>query len=92
MREHLDGQKAAVRVNNGLVLHEAVRKGAGLGVLPCFAGDSDPGLAGTRVFAGPTVWIRMAHRLEPMLKKRKDQAVALLKRGFTGSKAERRSS
>ena len=44
MRDHLEGQKAAVRVNNGLVLHEAVRKGAGLGVLPCFAGDADPSL------------------------------------------------
>ncbi len=44
MREHLDGHKAAFRVNNGLILHEAVRKGAGLGVLPCFAGDTDPAL------------------------------------------------
>ncbi len=40
----LDGRSPAIRVNNGLVLHEAVRKGAGLGVLPCFAGDRDPAL------------------------------------------------
>ena len=42
--ERLRGRLPAVRVNNGIVIHEAVRKGAGLGVLPCFAGDSDPAL------------------------------------------------
>jgi len=42
--ERLAGQFPAVRVNNGLVLHEAVRRGAGLGVLPCFSGDWDPAL------------------------------------------------
>ncbi len=40
----LEGRLPAIRVNNGIVLHEAVRKGAGLGVLPCFAGDKDPAL------------------------------------------------
>jgi len=40
----LEGRFPAVRVNNGIVLHEAVRKGVGLGVLPCFAGDRDPAL------------------------------------------------
>lgn len=40
----LAGRAPAVRVNNGLVLHEAVRRGAGLGVLPCFSGDWDPAL------------------------------------------------
>lgn len=40
----LDGSLPGVRVNNGIVLHDAVRKGAGLGVLPCFAGDNDPAL------------------------------------------------
>ncbi len=40
----LAGRVPAVRVNNGLVLHEAVRRGAGLGVLPCFAADWDPAL------------------------------------------------
>jgi DNA-binding transcriptional LysR family regulator len=33
-----------VRVNNGIVLHNVVRNGAGLGVLPCFAGDRDEAL------------------------------------------------
>ncbi|MCG8449896.1 MAG: LysR family transcriptional regulator [Pirellulales bacterium] len=42
--KRLAGRLPAVRVNNGLVLHEAVRQGAGLGVLPCLAGDWDPAL------------------------------------------------
>lgn len=40
----LDGARPAVRVNNWLVLHEAVRAGAGLAVLPCYLGDGDPAL------------------------------------------------
>lgn len=40
----LDGRCASVRVNNAIVLHNAVRNGGGLGVLPCFAGDTDPAL------------------------------------------------
>jgi DNA-binding transcriptional LysR family regulator len=42
--ERLSGRAPAVRVNNGMIIHEAVRKGAGLGVLPCFAGDDDEAL------------------------------------------------
>ena len=42
--QKLDGVIPAVRVNNALVIHDAVRKGVGLGVLPCFAGDRDPNL------------------------------------------------
>lgn len=33
--------RPAVRVNNWLILHEAVRSGAGLTVLPCHLGDGD---------------------------------------------------
>jgi DNA-binding transcriptional LysR family regulator len=40
----LGGRRPAVRVNNWLILHDAVRAGAGLGVLPCCLGDGDPGL------------------------------------------------
>lgn len=40
----LDGARPAVRVNNWLILHDAARAGAGLAVLPCWLGDSDPGL------------------------------------------------
>lgn len=36
--------RPVVRVNNGIVLYEAVRKGVGLGILPCFAADADPRL------------------------------------------------
>jgi DNA-binding transcriptional LysR family regulator len=43
--ERLEGRVPALRVNNAMVLHDAVRKGAGLGVLPCFAADRDPVLA-----------------------------------------------
>lgn len=39
--QKLTKRVAAVRVNNAIVLHNAVRHGAGLGVLPCFAGDKD---------------------------------------------------
>ena len=41
---HLNGRLPAIRVNNGIILHEAVRQGAGLGVLPCFAADRNPAL------------------------------------------------
>ena len=42
--QRLGERLPGVRVNNGIVLHEAVRKGAGLGVLPCFAADRDAAL------------------------------------------------
>lgn len=44
LAEKLDGRQPSVRVNNGLVLFDSVRKGAGLGVLPCFASDNDTAL------------------------------------------------
>jgi len=40
----LEGARPQVRVNNWLVLLEAVRAGAGLAVLPCYLGDADPAL------------------------------------------------
>lgn len=39
-----------------------------------------PSLPGSRVLSGPILWIRLAHRAEPVLKKRKDQAVAIVRR------------
>ena len=42
--EKLEGSQPAMRVNNGIVIYQAVQEGAGLGVLPCFAGDSDESL------------------------------------------------
>jgi DNA-binding transcriptional LysR family regulator len=40
----LRGDKPDLRTNNGVVLHNAIRTGNGVGVLPCFMGDSDPAL------------------------------------------------
>lgn len=42
--EKLEGRVLSVRVNDAMVLHEAVRNGVGLGVLACFAADADHGL------------------------------------------------
>jgi DNA-binding transcriptional LysR family regulator len=42
--ELLQGARPAVRVNNWLVLQHAVRSGEAVGLLPCYAGDPDPGL------------------------------------------------
>jgi DNA-binding transcriptional LysR family regulator len=42
MLELLEGGRPAMRVNNWLVLRDAVRGGAGLAVLPCYLGDTDP--------------------------------------------------
>ncbi len=44
LEQKRQGKPMEIRVNNGMVLHDLVRKGAGLGILPCFAGDGDPGL------------------------------------------------
>ncbi len=43
--ELLQGARPAVRVNNWLVLQQAVAAGAGLAVLPCYLADTDPALA-----------------------------------------------
>lgn len=40
----------------------------------------DPGVDGAAIFETGAIWIRLANRLEPLLKKRKDQLVALSKR------------
>jgi len=41
----LGNRKPAIRTNNGVVLANAIRGGNGVGVLPCFIGDIDSGLA-----------------------------------------------
>ena len=38
------GRRPEIRVNNWLVLHDAVRFGAGLAVMPCYLADRDPTL------------------------------------------------
>jgi DNA-binding transcriptional LysR family regulator len=42
MRDLLNENRPMVRVNNWLVLHELVRAGVGVTVLPCCLGDADP--------------------------------------------------
>jgi len=42
--EKLGGRQTQVRVKDALVLFDALRSGAGLGVLSCFAGGAAPGL------------------------------------------------
>lgn len=44
IRSLLDGMKPVVRVNDWLVLRDAIRAGAGLTILPCYLGDVDPQL------------------------------------------------
>ncbi len=44
LRGKLEKQQPIIRSNNGVVILEAVLRGTGLGVLPCFIGDSEPGL------------------------------------------------
>jgi LmbE family N-acetylglucosaminyl deacetylase len=44
----------------------------------------DPSALGPAVFDRCVTWIRLAHRLEPVMKKRKDQIVALWSRGLGG--------
>jgi DNA-binding transcriptional LysR family regulator len=44
LQERLDGGRPAIRCNNGLVVLEAARAGAGYAILPCHLGDPDPAL------------------------------------------------
>ena len=42
----------------------------------------DSSLPGTTIFKNSAVWIRLTHILEPIIKKKKDQVVALFQRGL----------
>ena len=44
LRQRLGNRLPVVRMNNAVIMHDAIRNGAGLGILPCFAGDADPTL------------------------------------------------
>lgn len=44
LAERLLERQSSIRVNNALVMHDAVRSGAGLGILPCFTANADPAL------------------------------------------------
>jgi DNA-binding transcriptional LysR family regulator len=45
IRGLLDNSRPMIRLNNWLVLRDALRAGAGISLLPCYLGDSDPALA-----------------------------------------------
>jgi LmbE family N-acetylglucosaminyl deacetylase len=45
----------------------------------------DPSLPGPAVFRSHSGWIRLIHTIEPFMKKRKDQALALLQRWIAGN-------
>ena len=44
LAERLGGRRPRVRASRFSLQLEAIRAGAGLGILPCFIGDADPGL------------------------------------------------
>jgi len=44
LQARLDGDRPAIRCNNGLVVLEAARAGAGYAILPCHLADPDPAL------------------------------------------------
>lgn len=44
IRALLEGARPVVRVNDWLVLRDAIRAGAGFTILPCYLGDADPAL------------------------------------------------
>jgi DNA-binding transcriptional LysR family regulator len=45
IRALLDNRRPMIRLNNWLVLRDAVRAGVGISLLPCYLGDADPALA-----------------------------------------------
>jgi DNA-binding transcriptional LysR family regulator len=62
--ELLGGTRPGVRVNNWLVLHETVRSGTALAVLPCYLGDADPAIrrvGGPLEDVGADQWL-LVHR------------------------------
>lgn len=85
MRERLAGARPAVRGNNWLVLLEAVRAGAGVAVLPCHLGDSDPALRRIggvipEVFADQWLLVHRDLRALPRVRAVMDAVVELFQR------------
>ena len=82
--ELLDGARPAVRVNDWLVLQEAVRSGEAVALLPCHRGDPDPGLRrlGSIVTeAGVDQWLLVHRDLRALSRVRRvmDSLVALFR-------------
>ena len=59
LREKLQDRPPIVRSNNGVVLLDAILKGGGLGVLPCFVGDQESDLQRLELVpgAGATLYL-----------------------------------
>lgn len=59
LREKLADRSPIVRSNNGVVLLDAILKGTGLGVLPCFVGDQETDLQRLELVpgAGATLYL-----------------------------------
>ncbi len=82
--ELLEGARPAVRVNNWLVLQQAVRSGEAVGLLPCYAGDPDPGLRRLRPVVeevGVDQWLLVHRDLRALSRVRRvmDSLVALFR-------------
>ena len=74
-----------MRCNNGIVLHNVIRNGAGLGVLPCFAGDRDAGLVRvtpplTEISSTQHIIVHEDLRRVPSIRAVMDELVDLFKR------------
>jgi LmbE family N-acetylglucosaminyl deacetylase len=52
----------------------------------------DSSIPGPKIFRSNATWIRVAHRLEPALKRKKDQAVAVWRRGYSSIDHDRDGS
>jgi len=82
LQEKLAGSRPVVRGNNWLVLHHAVRGGAGFAVLPCYLGDPDDHLQRIggvipEVFADQWLLVHRDLRALPRVRAVMDAVVAL---------------
>ncbi len=83
-REKLAKRKPVIRSNNGVVLLDAILKGTGIGVLPCFIGDQETDLQRLELVPGdgPTLYL-LVHK-----DMRKSPAVRLMMDAVTNLFAE----
>jgi DNA-binding transcriptional LysR family regulator len=102
MHELLAGERPVVRVNNWLLLREAVRAGAGIAALPCHLGDTDPALrrlGGVIDGVRPDLWL-LVHRdlralprvraaMDALIELFQEERAVLEGRGIATGKAKR---
>jgi DNA-binding transcriptional LysR family regulator len=85
LQKLLGDARPVIRSNNWLLVHEAVRSGAGLAVLPCYLGDPDPQLHRVggvlpEVFADQWLLVHRDLRALPRVRAVMDAVVALFQR------------